>query len=74
MSWETILLTALTTLGSTFTLIYLQEGSQKEIDNRNDGGIELRMNKLYQIFGYIIIALALIVVIVALYLQEKKCL
>lgn len=72
MDWEKVILYGLIGLAVSLTMNYMNKGASQEIAKNMNGEIELRMNKLYQILGYVSICFASIFVITALYYQEKE--
>lgn len=72
MDWEKVITYGLIGLAVNLAMRYMSKGASQEIDKDMNGDIELRMNKLYQIVGFVSIGFALIFVIAALYYQEKE--
>ena len=71
MDWEKVLTYVLSGLAVSLVLNYMNKGASQGIASGLNGQIALRMNKLYQILGYVSIGIALIFVVAALYYQEK---
>lgn len=72
MDWEKVITYGLIGLAVSLAMNYMNKGASQEIAKNPSGEIELRMNKLYQILGYLSIGFASIFVIAALYYQEKE--
>ncbi len=72
MDLEKVITYLSVTLAVSLAMNYLNRGASQEIEQSKNGEIELRMNKLYQILGYVCIGFASIFVMAALYYQEKE--
>ena len=53
MDWEKIILYGVIGLVVSFMMSYMNKGASQEIEENENGEIELQMNKLYQIIAYI---------------------
>lgn len=72
MELEKIITYGLIGLAVSLAMSYLNKGASQEIINKTNGLLELRMNKLYKILGYLCIGFASIFTIASLYYQEKE--
>ena len=72
MDWEKVIMYGLIGLAVSLAMNYMNKGASQEIEKSTNGEIELRMNKLYQILGYLSIGFASSLVIAALFYQEQE--
>lgn len=59
-------------LAVSFSLSYMNKGTNQSVGRNAEGFVELRMNKFYQILGYVVLGLGFIILLVIIYYQEKE--
>ena len=59
-------------LAVSLSLSYMNKGTNQSVGRNAEGFVELRMNKFYQILGYVVLSLGFIILLVIIYYQEKE--
>lgn len=74
MNWETIITYTIINIAVFAAIAYLARGASKNVDRNAEGQFVLRLSRLYQILGIILLAFCSIFIFAGIYYQEKDLL
>lgn len=72
MDWEKVIFYGIIGIAVSLAMNFMNKGASQNIRENENGEIELRMNKLYQILGYLCIGITTIFVLAAIYYQDEE--
>ncbi|MEM9723380.1 MAG: hypothetical protein AAGA10_29190 [Bacteroidota bacterium] len=71
MDWESTLQYGIPAVCSALVMHYMTRLTQKEIPRQADGSLTLRMNRLYQVLGYIALGIGVVVLVASFGAKEE---